>query len=357
MLAASLFVIAVVHAMTGNLDEATHGLEEALRVGREAGEKGHEGFCLFMLGFLHHWKGEYEQALQFLEQGFTIGHTHDLQFMMMQELWVRGLTQGSQGTYAAALASLQEALMLSDRLGDKVHRCRILNTFGWVYGELYNLEAAIRYNREAAEASYKVGDPEIIRNAELNLGDDYLLVGDLEQAQSFLEKVYKDTQQRGQWGEEWMKWRYAQHLYHSLGELWLTKGDAAQALECADECLKLAESTMSRKNLVKGWRLKGQALLAQGQGAQAETAISRGLTIAREIGNPPQLWKTYQALGALYEWQADLEQAQTAYRSALDVIDGVAERLQDQELKRTFLAARSVQEIRERLAQAGRGRP
>jgi tetratricopeptide (TPR) repeat protein len=356
ILAASLFVVAIVHAMTGNLDEATHGLAEALRVSREAGAKSHEGFSLFMLGFLHHWKGEYEQALQLLGQSFTIGHTHDLQFIMMQELWVRGLTQGSKGEYAAALASLQEALMLSDRVGDKVHRCRILNTFGWVHGELYNLDAAIRYNREAAEASYKVGDPELIRNAEINLGDDYLLVGDLEQGQRYLEKVYRDTQQCGRWGEEWMKWRYAQHLYHSLGELWLTKGEAAQALEFADECLRLAEPTMSRKNLVKGWRLKGQALLAQGQGEQAEAALSRALTIAREIGNPPQLWKTYQALGALYESQADLERARAAYQSALEVIAGVAQRLQDQELYRTFLAARPVQEIRERLAQAGRGR-
>jgi hypothetical protein len=49
-----------------------------------------------------------------------------------------------------------------------------------------------------------------------------------------------------------MKWRYAQRLYHSLGELWLAKGDAAQALEFANECLKLAEPTMSRRNLVKG---------------------------------------------------------------------------------------------------------
>jgi hypothetical protein len=32
------------------------------------------------------------------------------------------------------------------------------------------------------------------------------------------------------------------------------------------------------------------------------------------------------------------------------MIDGVAERLQDQELKRIFLAARPVQEIRKRLA-------
>jgi hypothetical protein len=63
-----------------------------------------------------------------------------------------------------------------------------------------------------------------------------------------------------------------------------------------------------------------------------------------------------QALGALYESQTDLERARVAYQSAMDVINGVAEQLQDQELQRTFLAARPVQEIRERLAQVGRGR-
>jgi class 3 adenylate cyclase/tetratricopeptide (TPR) repeat protein len=357
ILAASLFIIAQVQAVTGKLDEASHGFEASLRVSRAAGEEGREGFNLYMLGQLHSWKGEYEQALRLQEQSFTIGHAQDLQLLVIRILWYRGMTHGGQGEYTAALAALQDALTLSDRLGDKVFKCRVLNTQGWVYGEIYNLEAAIRYNREGAEASYQVGDPEIIRNAEINLGDDYLLLGDLEQAQRYLEKVYKDTQQRGKWGEEWMKWRYSQHLYHSLGELWLTKGDAAQALEFAEECLRLAEPTMSRKNLVKGWRLKGQALLAQGQGEQAEVALARALTLAREIGNPPQLWKTYQALGALYEWQADLERARVAYQSAMDMINEVAARLQDQELRRTFLAARPVQEIRERLVQAGRGRP
>jgi tetratricopeptide (TPR) repeat protein len=322
-----------------------------------AGEKGWEGFNLWGLGELSNWHGAYAQALQFLEQSLSIGHAHNLQLLLMCSAWMKALAKCGHGDYAEALAALQDVLALSERLGDKVWKCRSLNTLGWVYGEIYNLEAASRYNQEGAEASYTVGEPEIIRNAEINLGDDYLLLGDLEQAQRYLEKVYQDTQQHGKWGEEWMKWRYSQHLYHSLGELWLTKGDAAQALECAEECLKLAASTMSRKNLVKGWRLKGQALLAQGQGEQAEAALARALTLAREIGNPPQLWKTYQALGALYEWQADLGRAQAAYQSAIDVIDEVAERLQDQELQCTFLAARSVQEIRERLTQVGGGRP
>ena len=90
ILASSLFVIAFVHAVAGKLDEATHGIAEALRVSREAGEKGCEGFNLILLGMLHSWKGEYEQALQFLEQGFTLGRVHDLQLVMIWNVPKRG---------------------------------------------------------------------------------------------------------------------------------------------------------------------------------------------------------------------------------------------------------------------------
>jgi tetratricopeptide (TPR) repeat protein len=273
---------------------------------------------------------------------------------MVINLWIRGLAQGGQGAYEEALASLKEGLELSERLGDQLFRCRLLNTLGWVYGELYNFAQALRYNQEGSALSYTLGDPEIIRNAELNLGDISLRLGDLDQAQQYLEKVYRDAQQHGTWGEEWMKWRYSQHLAHSLGELWLTKGNADRALQFAQTCLTLAEPTASLKNLVKGWRLRGQVLLAQGQGAQAEEALDRALTVGQDIGNPPQLWQTYQALGALYEWRAEWRRAHAAYANALDVIEGVAARLHDFDVKQTFLVAQPVQQIRESLARTDR---
>ncbi len=168
----------------------------------------------------------------------------------------------------------------------QIFKCRILNTLGWVYGELYNLEQAIHYNQEGAEVSYQLGDPEIIRNAEINLGDYYLLLGDIEQAQHYLEKVYRDSQQRGKWGEESMKWRYMQHCCHSLGELWLTKGDAEKALRFAEECLQLAEPTESRKNIVKGWRLQGQAYYMQGRLAEAEVVLQKALDACKRGRQP-----------------------------------------------------------------------
>src|SRR5262249_16125083 len=263
--------------------------------------------------------------------------------------WRRGLARCGKGQYEQAITSLREALELSERLDEKFCRCRVLNTLGWVYGELYHAERAIEYNQKGVELSYTLGDPEIIRNAQINLGDYHILLGDLEQAQHYLEKVYRDSQQHGKWGEETMKWRYLQHCCHSLGELWLTKGDAEKALRFAEECLRVAEPTESRKNIVKGRRLQGQAVCLQGRLAEAESTLQKALALAKEVGNPPQLWKTYRALGELYERQGAADKAQSAYASAIAVIESVASRLRDQEIKRVFLSARPVQEIWERL--------
>ena len=349
LLASGIFVMGHVYQVTGKLTESARLRAESLRISREVGDKGIEGFSLSQLGMVHNWTGEYEHALQLHEQAYTIAYTHNLPFLLLNFSWMRGLARCGNGEYEQAIASFQEGLELSERVGDKVFKCKILNTLGWVYGELYNLERAIRYNREGVEDSYKVGDPEIIRNAEINLGDYYLLLGDGEQAQQYLEKVYCDSQQRGKWGEEWMKWRYSQHCCHSLGELWLTKGDAEKALKFAEECLQLAEPTESRKNIVKGWRLQGQAFCMQGRLAEAETVLQKALGLAKQIGTPPQLWKTYHALGELYERRGATDQAQAAYSSALEVIEGVASRLQNQEIKQTFLTARPVQEIRSKV--------
>jgi tetratricopeptide (TPR) repeat protein len=122
-----------------------------------------------------------------LEQSATIGRTHNLQYLLLRCLFRLGLACCGQGEYEAALRVLQEGLDLSARLGDKIHQGRILNSLGWVYGEIYDLERALRYNREGVEAAYAIGAPEIIRNAEINLGDCYRLAGDLEQAQFYLE--------------------------------------------------------------------------------------------------------------------------------------------------------------------------
>jgi tetratricopeptide (TPR) repeat protein len=351
-LAGSLWLIGKVHFMTSQLGEGAHRFAEGLRISREAGDKFLEGYMLFELGLLDNWQGEYERSRELQDQGIAIGRTHNLAYILCWTVWARGLACCGRGEYEQAMASLQEGLRLSAQLGDRAAKPRILNSLGWLHGELYNLETALRYNREAAEAAYAIGEPELVAYAEINLAVDYLMLGDLVQAGRYLEKVQRAAERPGKWGDEWMKWRYSQYLFHSLGELWLKKGDTERALMFADECLRLAEPTSTRKNVVKGRRLQGQAFLALGRLQEAEEALRKALTVALEIGNPPQLWKTYAALGELYERQGESDRMRSAYASALQGIEGVAERLNNQELKQTFLSAHPVQAIRARLSRS-----
>jgi hypothetical protein len=99
---------------------------------------------------------------------------------------------------------------------------------------------------------------------------------------------------------DWMKWRYSMHLFASLGDFWLARGESARAQEFADQCLDIASRTNSRKYLVRGRRLLGEIALARRQWDEAEGWLQQTLTLAQTVGNPTQLWKTHLALGRLY---------------------------------------------------------
>ncbi|MGH9003463.1 MAG: hypothetical protein ACRDYV_10075, partial [Acidimicrobiia bacterium] len=145
--------------------------------------------------------------------------------------------------------------------------------------------------------------------------------------------------------DRWNLWRYAQHLFHSYGELWLARDEAATALAYGNECLELAEASGSRKNIVKGRRLRGQALAANGELEPAEVELTTALTLAQTVGNPPQLWKSYAALGDLRRLQGLTDEAHGAYLAALAVIEGVAEDLGEGS-RETLLGSAHVQVIR-----------
>ncbi|TDI39227.1 MAG: hypothetical protein E2P02_19075 [Acidobacteria bacterium] len=145
-------------------------------------------------------------------------------------------------------------------------------------------------------------------------------------------------------------WRYAQHMFHSYGELILLRGEPDRAMQYADECLAIAEPANHRKNVVKGRRLRGEVFLATESLEKAETELTRALEIAEDVGNPPQLWKTWAALGELRKKQDRLDDSKTCYREALSVIERVAASLdadtEEDELRKTFLNSNHVRAIR-----------
>jgi tetratricopeptide (TPR) repeat protein len=262
--------------------------------------------------------------------------------------WWEGLLRAGRGGYEEAFAAWNDVLSFCERTGEMFMRLRVVNSIGWAYNELYDYERALEWNRRGTEEAAAAGfpDPECESNARLNMGDALLALGRLDEAEeqfAHVERIVRDPQPH----DRWALWSYAQHLCHSYGELCLARQQYDRALGYADECIERAEATGRKKNVAKGRRLRGQALFATGELAAAEGELLAALEIAKEVGNPPQLWKTFAALGELREKQGKVEDARSAYRDALSVIENVAAALTDESLRETFLTSDMVQRVRQ----------
>jgi tetratricopeptide (TPR) repeat protein len=250
-----------------------------------------------------------------------------------------------KGDYDDARTTVEDGMALTEKVGDEVMHQRLLNISGWLHGELGYFERAIDLNRRYAEGARKRGDPETVANAELNMADILLVQGDLVAAGDLLEGVHRVVEDRAV--SEWQKWRYSMHLFASLGELWLARGDTAKAREFANRCVEHASRTTSRKYVVRGWRLRGEIALARRQWDDADAALRQALEIAQGVGNPTHLWKTQEAFGRLRDEQGKPDEARAAYTAARQVVDGMRARLTTPELKAALDRAAFVKQLAE----------
>jgi class 3 adenylate cyclase/tetratricopeptide (TPR) repeat protein len=230
------------------------------------------------------WAGRLDAALELAEkeEEHGAGVTGRRLFHRWNETHIRA----TKGQYEAALRLLEETLATCERVGDVVIGVRCLNTMGYVYGELQDFTRAMEWNQRgvAAAVAIKAPVPEVEINARLNLAENLLALGRLDEAEEHfrqVEAVVRDP------GVRWARWRYAQRFFHSFGEYWLIRGDPVRALALAEECLELAEQSGSRKNIVKGRRLRGQALLANGTLDAAEPDLVAALQLGERWATRP----------------------------------------------------------------------
>jgi class 3 adenylate cyclase/tetratricopeptide (TPR) repeat protein len=345
VLAGAHFVTGFVFGTTARLDRAAQELERSLTISREAGDVVHESLSLCFIGLATNWAGDYEEASRWLSDGLRIARRNNLLVPLLYGLFMHGVTLTGKGDYDAALMTFEEGVSLSEKVGDEVQRHRMLNCLGWLYMECGDLDRAVDLNRQGAEGARKRDDPETIANPEINLGDIFLAKGDLNLAHEFLDGVHRIVKNPAT--SDWMKWRYSTHLFASLGDLWLARGDYSQAKEFCDHALEIATRTQAKKNLVKGWRLKGEIALARRQWDEAEIALRQALAIAQTIGNPTQLWKSHAALGRLYSDTKKPELARQAFTAARRVIDRIKASVQHSGLRASLEAAPMIREINE----------
>lgn len=145
-------------------------------------------------------------------------------------------------------------------------------------------------------------------------------------------------------------WRLETRTFLGFGEIALARGDYAQALELAEDALTISEKAGAKKNIVKSWRLKAEALAKMGKIDEAIELMKNTLKLAQQVGNPPLLWQIHYCLGLLLQKYGDPQRANEHHGKAIALIEATASKLEDASLKNALLMAPLTKAIRDAYA-------
>ncbi len=183
-----------VYAVLGNLTDAEHLLRESFELGVQLDKSEGKAWSLVNLARYYNWIGEFEKTLELCLQLDMLNQKIRSPYFMILLYFIRGSAYGALGQTEEAKQQLKAGLKQLEGGDDKFWRPRFLNTLGWVHAEIGEFQDAARLNKQSLEEAINTGDPEIIHNAQINLGENYLALGDLSEAKKVLEGVVERSQ-------------------------------------------------------------------------------------------------------------------------------------------------------------------
>lgn len=350
VLARSLITLGHVHQWRGNLHDADKQFEESLRVSRQAGFQDSIAQNLLWLSAQANWRGNFPQVIQLSQEGSAVSRDiHDgLQELVC--LAFLSLACGSTGDYNRALTVLREGMTKAKARENRYVIGRLTNQFGWFHGEYGDFMQALAYDHESMELGRTHGVSNVEISALINIGLDYLALGQHEHALSYLEPTLERVQREG-FGSH--RWRWTIRLLIGLAELSYTTGACDQALRYVEEGLKEAQKTSSQKYVALGWALRGKIAAKLGDTDSAGTDLQQAFTLAEQLQSPSLIYPIAHDLGQWYESTGKEQDALSLYGKARATIEQMATAVEDEALRSTFLQSALVQEIHEHAAHLG----
>jgi tetratricopeptide (TPR) repeat protein len=327
----------------GKLLEGDAKFAQALRIGETRGFPDVIAPALERLGHAANWRGEFRRAITLCQQGERAAAD---MYDGAIELWTqaaRCLAHIGLGEYAEALTAINDGLTKARDRDNTFILGRLTNTLGWWHQELGDFQRAAEYDRDSADLGQRIGNANVEISALINLGFDYLHLGEPEEALTLLE----NTLSRAEQGFGVHRWRWIMHLYTYIADTLLTLGAPDRALTQVERGFIEARATGSMKYIARLHVLRGEIALAARQWGQAEADCREALGIARQISYPTLTWQAAHLLARSQAGQNNLEAAFATIQRAVETIDAVAARLPDPALRETFLAWSRVQAVRE----------
>jgi len=210
--------------------------------------------------------------------------------------------------YLEAYTVGEEALSLSERVGDATLRARVLKIIGQLERRQYSPRRALPYYAEAVELFASESLVEERASALGDLAEMSLMIGD-DGAKELIEQALEAARAL----------RNPQLLGTALlrSGLYLLSQAPEKALGSLDQAIEIASDIDDQGMLIGAHRMAGYASVNAGQLARADTEFMTAMQLGRAAGDSHgwlgaamglvEVWESQERFSELYQWLQDSE--------------------------------------------------
>jgi len=333
-------LMALKHVCYGELEVGRPMLDDVIKGARAIDYKPALLAALTWRGCLYFFQTEYERAIEIENEAKQLASTLRDGFHLLTSMFFLGLSKGNLGRMSEAISTLEAAIKMARRNGDRFWFPRMPNCIGWLHRELQDFEGAQRHNREGLEIARQYNVLEAEANSLINLGIDHTVEGKPQETIAAFRET-RDIFKR----DAWFRWRYNIRLEAATAWHWLRQGDLEKAGEFTQRLLDTANQHEVHKYIAEAHRLKAQIALAADDPAGAEAELAAALEELQRFPAPLIAWRTYSDLGRLQSEHGRRQDAQAAFTQAAAIVNACAANVTDEELRATFLNSKAVGQV------------
>lgn len=219
------------------------------------------------------------------------------------------------------LAYAGPALQLAKQLLWKPGEARIMHRTGRLYWRLGNLQEALKNHHAALLLYRETGDKHSEGQVLIEIGQDYLDYGRLNEAKTALLKAFQFNQASGDLVNLATCCDILCYLYD-------VQGNSADATKMAYEYLKINEKIGDKDAISHGTHMLASNYLALGNNAEALKYFKQGLQLSKETGNKIEQIQHSIDIGSIYLMEQKYDLAKPYHFAAV----ALAKELNDAQL-------------------------
>jgi tetratricopeptide (TPR) repeat protein len=310
----------------GPIDQARDALREASEMWRDLGNLPMLADCLGSAAGAHYFFGEYEQAIALSGEALQISESINNSWGQSFSQWIVGRAFWERGEPSRAITTMQESIRFGELASFTVPQTFTRADLADLYGDL----GAVNLGMETARHSLSVAETHIpvARTHCLGVIARLHLLEDSVTDAAVAVREAQNVPVQNIWPGYFVPVPLAD------GELALKQGDYERAMTATDGLLSQLREFGMRSYYPYVLYMQGQAALGLRREEEARDRYLESLAEAEAIGSRRVQWRVLLALSQI---EPDPAEAERLRGQARHVVDTIAEHIDQEDLRRSFL--------------------